>query len=40
MHAPDRIEIPNRYNLVDHFVDRHSEKAGETRLRSSAAIRG
>ena len=23
MHAPDRIEIPNRYNLVDHFVDRH-----------------
>src|SRR5436190_9902924 len=23
MHAQDRIKIPNRYNLVDHFVDRH-----------------
>jgi benzoate-CoA ligase len=23
MRAPDRIEIPNRYNLVDHFIDRH-----------------
>src|SRR5882724_3897985 len=41
MHAPDRIEIPNRFNLVDHFVDRHLREgrgskialvSGETRL--------
>ena len=41
MHAPDRIEIPNRYNLVDHFVDRHLREgrgdktaiiSGDTRL--------
>src|ERR1700689_5072813 len=41
MHAPARIELPNRHNLVDHFVDRHlREGRGDRTAIIIAAPRG
>ena len=37
MHAPAQIELPERYNLVDHFVDRH---AREGRGNKTAIVSG